>query len=292
MLHLAAVKQFCKTLGLTEVGIADTIPRPAEENPVCPLAAGQGPERYDLNAVLRGSQSAVVILFPYKLPDAPGSNLSCYCRMPDYHPVVRKYLEKVAAWLEKNFPGCRTACIADTSPLSERMLAVQAGVGILGDNGCVINPTYGSYCFVGAVLTDVPSEISVPAKEGCLHCGRCAKACLGRCFQNGGYDYHFCKSYLTQKKGELTEKEIAVIQKSPLIFGCDVCQKVCPLNKNAKDTPLTEFLTQRLNHLERENLENLTNRQFKEIYGTYAFSWRGKKILLRNLDLVQHRKNV
>ncbi len=292
MVTTAALKTYCKSLGLTEVGIADHIPRPEKETPICPLASGQGPERYDLEAVLPGCKSAVVILFPYHLPDIPDSNLSCYCQVPDYHPVVRLYLDNIAGWLQNHVLGSETACIVDTSPLAERLLAVQAGVGILGDNGCVINQIYGSWCFIGAVLTTLELKPDVPAKDGCFHCGACAKACLGQCFSENGYDYHFCKSYLTQKKGELTPEEKAVMKKSETIFGCDVCQRVCPLNRDVKNTPLPEFRENRLQHLTAEELESLSNREFRQKYGNYAFSWRGKQILLRNLALASHSKNV
>ncbi len=292
MVTTAALKAYCKSLGLTEVGVADHIPRPEKEDPLCPLAAGKGPERYELTTVLPGCRSALVILFPYKLPDIAGSNLSLYCQIPDYHPVVRGYLAKIADWIQAHAPFSHTACLVDTSPLAERLLAVQAGVGILGDNGCVINTTYGSYCFIGAVLMDFPLEVSSPAKGVCLHCGRCAKACLGQCFSTEGYAYPLCKSYLTQKKGELTPEEKNVMGKSPTIFGCDVCQTVCPLNRDAKNTPLPEFWKSRMKRLSIEDLDSLSNREFRKKYGNYAFSWRGKQILLRNLSLAGHSKNT
>ena len=180
--------------------------------------------------------------------------------------------------------------IVDTSPLAERDLAVQAGVGFLGDNGCLINETYGSWCFVGAVLTTVPLTPDQPRNQECLHCGNCSRACPGDCFQSGRYDYRSCKSYLTQKKGELTAEEIAIIQKTPLIFGCDACQDCCPHNARAKETPLPEFRQERIPRLEESTLEAMANRQFREAYGDRSFAWRGKKILLRNLELTTGKK--
>lgn len=283
-----ALKAFCQELGLTEVGVAPShLPVPDPFPEVCPLAAGKGLERYDLTSLLPGCRGAVVILFPYRLEPSSGSNLSCYCQIPDYHPVVREYLEKIAGWMEDQVPGSRQLAIVDTSPLAERDLAVQAGLGFLGDNGCLINDTWGSWCFIGAVLTTQPLEPDRPLERSCRHCGACARVCPGQCFQGGTYTYRTCKSYLTQKKGELTEREKAVLRKTPLIFGCDECQRVCPHNQQVPETPLAEFRRDRLLRLDRQDLENLTNRQFRERYGSYAFAWRGKKILLRNLELVE-----
>ncbi|MGP2528747.1 epoxyqueuosine reductase [Acidaminococcus sp. LBK-2] len=285
------LKAFCRSLGLTEVGVAPCrlpVPDPLPE--VCPLAAGKGPERYDLSQLLPGCRAAVVALFPYFLEPVKGSNLSLYCQLTDYHKVVPLYLEKIAGWLQAQAPESRQMTIVDTSPLAERDLAVQAGVGFLGDNGCLINETYGSWCFVGAVLTTVPLTPDQPRNQECLHCGSCSWACPGDCFQSGRYDYRSCKSYLTQKKGELTAEETAIIQKTPLIFGCDACQDCCPHNARAKETPLPEFRQERIPRLEESTLEAMTNRQFREAYGDRSFAWRGKKILLRNLELTTGRK--
>ena len=282
------LKALCRQLGLTEVGVAPSrlpVPDPLPE--ICPLAAGKGLERYDLTRLLPGCQGAVVVLFPYWQPPVSGSNLSLYCQLPDYHPVVRKYLEQIAGWMAARNPDSGQLAIVDTSPLAERDLAVQAGVGFLGDNGCLINPTYGSWCFIGAVLTTWPLEPDRPLERSCCHCGACARNCPGRCFREGTYGYRTCKSYLTQKKGELTEEEQAILRKTPLIFGCDHCQLICPHNRQVPETPLAEFRRDRLPRIAGQDLENLTNRQFRERYGSYAFSWRGKKILLRNLDLVE-----
>lgn len=282
------LKAFCRQLGLTEVGVAPSrlpVPDPLPE--ICPLAAGKGLERYDLTRLLPGCQGAVVVLFPYWQPPVSSSNLSLYCQLPDYHPVVRKYLEQIAGWMAARNPDSGQLAIVDISPLAERDLAVQAGVGFLGDNGCLINPTYGSWCFIGAVLTTWPLEPDRPLERSCCHCGACARNCPGRCFREGTYGYRTCKSYLTQKKGELTEEEQAILRKTPLIFGCDHCQLICPHNRQVPETPLAEFRRDRLPRIAGQDLENLTNRQFRERYGSYAFSWRGKKILLRNLDLVE-----
>ena len=288
------VKEFCRSLGLTAVGIAPNhLPEPERQPDICPLAAGKGPERYDLTGVLPGCQAAVVVLFPYYQEPVNGANLSLYCQFPDYHGIIRQYLEKITAWLGQNWPESRQTTLVDTSVLAERQLAIEAGLGFEGDNGCLINGTWGSWCFIGAVLTTLPLDPDAPNTGECLHCGACARACPGNCFSSGQYDYRTCKSYLTQKKGKLPPEEITILRKTSLVFGCDECQRCCPHNARVPVTPILEFREKRQARLTARELEPLTNRQFKEQYGERAFAWRGKKLLLRNLALLadQQSKN-
>lgn len=230
-----------------------------------------------------------MVLFPYYQQPLAGANLSLYCQFSDYHPVVRTYLEKITGWMGKNWPESRQLAIVDTSVLAERQLAVEAGLGFVGDNECLINRTYGSWCFIGAVLTTLPLELDAPERGECCHCGACARNCPGDCYRSGLYDYRTCKSYLTQKKGELQPEELAILRKTSLVFGCDECQRCCPHNAHVPVTPLPEFRRDRLATLQAKDLEPLTNRQFREKYGSRAFAWRGKKILLRNLALLEEK---
>lgn len=285
------VKDFCRSLRLTAVGIApNRLPAPEKQPDICPLAAGRGPERYDLTGVLPGCRAAVVVLFPYYQPPEPDANLSLYCQFPDYHGIIRQYLEKIAAWMGRNWPESHQKTIVDTSVLAERQLAVEAGLGFEGDNGCIISPVWGSWCFIGAVLTTLPLEPDAPELGECCHCGACARHCPGHCFDGGLYDYRTCKSYLTQKKGELAPEELAILKRTPLVFGCDECQRCCPYNARVPLTPIPEFRERRQARLTVEELEPLTNRQFKEKYGERAFAWRGKKLLLRNLALLDEEQ--
>ena len=279
------VKEFIRSLGLDCVGIAPAIlPKPSYEENICPLAAGHGPERYNPQALLANCQSIIVILFPYFNGIPNHHNISIYAQTRDYHLVIKDYLTQVQAFLESLCPASRQVLCADTSPLADRWLAYQAGLGFIGDNYCFINPTYGSFCYIGSILTTLCLEPDQPLAAECQHCGACRKACLGNCLNDTTFHYENCKSYLTQKKGSLTLPEQTIIAKSPLIYGCDECQKVCPHNHDIPLTPIPAFRENRSVWLERNDIEGLSNRQFQQKYGDCAFSWRGKKILLRNMD--------
>jgi epoxyqueuosine reductase QueG len=279
------VKKYARTLGLECVGIAPAVvPAQDEHKEICPLAAGKGLDRYDAKALLPDCQSIIVVLFPYYNGNTSPANLSLYAQCSDYHKVIQDYLGRLGHCLEIAQPGCQQYICVDTSPLCDRWLAYQAGLGILGDNQCLIHPLYGSFCFIGSILTTLELLPDTPMAGECHHCGNCRTSCPGQCFTGDTYDYKTCKSYLTQKKGGLTPPEVEVIKKTSLIFGCDECQRVCPYNADIPLTPIPEFRENRLAWLAYESLVDKTNRQFKASYGNRAFSWRGKAILLRNMD--------
>lgn len=280
------VKQFAASLGLNCVGIAPaSLPQPPHaDQALCPLAAGTGAERYEPQRLLPSCRSVIVILFPYYTAASPKANLSLYCQSLDYHSIVQTYLARITAYLQEHFPDSEHCSIIDTSPLDDRWMAYQAGLGFFGDNRCLINDTYGSYVFIGSILTSLPFEPDAPLSKECLHCGACRSACPGHCFSGSIYDYSRCKSYITQKKGSLTLPEIHCLKKTPLIFGCDVCQDSCPHNARIQPTPLPEFYQHRLLQLRRTDIESLSNKQFQQAFGNRAFAWRGKKVLLRNME--------
>ena len=164
-------------------------------------------------------------------------------------------------------------------------MAYLAGLGFYGKNKCFINPTWGSYIVIGTVLTTLEFQPNTPMTDTCMGCNRCITSCLGQCLDGNAFNYATCKSYLTQKKGDLTDDEQAIIKKSPLVFGCDVCQEVCPHNKDLSTTPIIEFQSIEP-YVDIAELESMTNKEFKAKYGHRAFSWRGKKILIRNQEYI------
>ncbi len=290
MIESTDLKAFAASLHLDCLGIAPAqLPKPSPDDTsrICPLAAGQGPERYMPLSLLPDCQSIIVILFPYYNGRDSQSNLSHYCRCYDYHPIVHRYLERIMAYLTDHYPHNQHKAIVDTSPLADRWLAYQAGLGFYGDNHCFFNKIYGSYVFIGSILTTLSFQPDTPLGKGCLHCGACHAACPGQCFSSGTYDYRLCKSYLTQKKGSFTLPEQEVMCKTPLIFGCDICQDVCPLNQTVPLTPIPEFRQDSISVLTRKEVETLSNKQFQHTFGTRAFAWRGKKTLLRNMDCLE-----
>jgi len=154
-----------------------------------------------------------------------------------------------------------------------------AGLGILGENGLLINEKYGSYVFISEIITDLPvSEISERALckiSVCEGCGACKVACpTGKLLGNGE-----CLSDLTQKRGEIDENTSKLMRKINTVWGCDECQRVCPHNFNKEKTPIADFYLDRIELLTTDDILNMSKAEFS----TRAFSWRGKNTVLRNL---------
>ena len=286
------LQEFCKELHIYEFDIAPwPLPDMAkdilyESNP-CPFTAADVEER------LRGTteftpKSAIVCLFPYYVEHSGPFNLSRYTWGTDYHLVINKYLEKLIEKLQKMNTSAQFSIHCDTSPLADRYMAYLAGLGFYGKNNCFISPKWGSYVMIGTILTTLEFEPNTPLDRSCMGCNRCITACLGQCLGHDEFKYDTCKSYLTQKKGDLTNEEETIIGKTPLVFGCDVCQEVCPHNQSIPTTPIPEF--QHVEpYIDISELETLTNKEFKAKYGHRAFSWRGKKILMRNQNIIEEK---
>ena len=286
------LQEFCKELHIYEFGVA---PWPLkkkkktilqETNP-CPFTAADVEERL-LGTTEFKPKSAIVCLFPYYVEHSGPSNLSRYTWATDYHLVINEYLKKLIEKLQKINASAQFSIHCDTSPLADRYMAYLAGLGFYGKNNCFISPKWGSYVVIGTILTTLEFEPNTPLDQSCMGCNRCITACLGQCLGHDEFKYDTCKSYLTQKKGELTNEEEAIISKTPLVFGCDVCQEVCPHNQGIPTTPIPEF--QHVEpYIDINELESLTNKEFKAKYGNRAFSWRGKKILMRNQNIIEEK---
>ena len=229
-------------------------------------------------------KSAIVCLFPYFQGYYDG-NLSLYARSIDYHLIIREKLGRLSEFICTLAPQIFCEIFADIGPEIERQLAYNAGLGFYGKNGMLINDDFGSYFFIGYILCDLPLKADKPLGKSCIGCNRCIDACPGGALGNR-FDTSKCASHISQKKGDLTESEVAILKKSGLIFGCDTCQRKCPHN-NITPKPMKEFTEDLIHSLTKEDIENLSNKEFMRKYKNRAFSWRGKSVLLRNLKLVK-----
>ena len=287
------LQEICKELNIYEFGVASwPLPENAksilyESNP-CPFTAANVEERL-LGTTLFTPKSAIVCLFPYYVEHKDPSNLSRYTWAKDYHLVINEYLKKLIEKLQIMNTDAQFSIHCDTSPLADRYMAYLAGLGFYGKNNCFISPKWGSYVVIGTILTTLELEPDTPLTQSCMGCNRCITACLGQCLGHDEFKFDTCKSYLTQKKGELTSEEEHIIAKTPLVFGCDVCQEVCPHNKDIPTTPIPEFQSVEP-YIDIDELDSLTNKEFKAKYGHRAFSWRGKKILIRNQEIIESKK--
>ncbi|HHU29986.1 MAG TPA: tRNA epoxyqueuosine(34) reductase QueG [Firmicutes bacterium] len=245
--------------------------------------------RIDPRETLPEAKSVIVCLFPYYTDRADGANLSVSTYSRDYHLIAGERLELIGNFLKKEIPGFVYRAFVDNGPLSDRYLAYRAGLGFFGINGHLITEKYGSYVFIGYLINNYPFEPDKPQERTCRQCLKCVSACPGQCIL-GDFTINplKCKSYLTQKKGALSEEEMAIIRRNSLIWGCDVCQEVCPHNRQAAKTAIAGFAEKLLPVLDYRELKELSNREFRQRYGDRAFSWRGKNVLLRNYEIINN----
>lgn len=230
-----------------------------------------------------GEKYAVVCLFPYFGGYREG-NLSLYTHSCDYHTIVGKKLKKICDFIHTLSPEAECECFCDIGPEIDRHLAYLAGLGFYGENTMLINDDFGSYFFIGYVLTNLSLSLDAPLKKTCLKCGKCKEACPGGALSDS-FNIEKCASHISQKKGKLTNEETEILKKSSLIFGCDICQRVCPHN-NITPRPMAEFTEDIISSLTLSDLEGLSNKEFANKYKNRAFSWRGKKVLERNIDIL------
>ena len=238
-----------------------------------------------------GGGSVLVALFPYYAGEHEAANISRYARSPDYHRTVRKYLEPIACAINRRLPQAEATVLVDSHPLPERELAVQAGLGFVGKNGCLIHPRYGSYVFIGLIRMSALLEADAPCTATCQGCNRCVAACPARVLE-GIFDPDRCLSALTQKREDFTPEEEEIYLKGNLIWGCDRCQEVCPHNRDLPQSPFPEFKEKMIVRLTATDLEGLSDRSFRRTYGDYAFAWRGIKPLKRNLAKEDAREDA
>jgi len=252
--------------------------------PLCDFEEKDIDKRANPSLLLADAKSLFVCLFPYYRSQLTPINLSRYAMVPDYHKIVRTYLDKIANFIQSREPQAQVVNLCDSTPLVDRWMAYQAGLGFFGKNNLLIHPTYGSWFFIGAILTNIFLEPDKPMENCCANCGACIQACPGRALsEDFGFYCKRCISYLTQKK-DVTAEQKKLITSQDSVYGCDVCQQVCPYNQQVPDTPIPEFYEHSITQLNKEEIENLSGRGFKQTYENYAFSWCSKKTILKNFQ--------
>jgi epoxyqueuosine reductase len=170
--------------------------------------------------------------------DADRAHIARYAWGDDYHDVIARRLDTLVGWMHQRWPETFEACTyVDTGPVQERVYAQYAGVGWIGKNACVINPALGSWMFLGEIICSLPLAIDPPALDQCGTCTLCLEACPTHAIVAPAVvDATQCISYLTiEKRGAIPEALRAAV--GTHIYGCDICQDVCPWNQAAAASP-------------------------------------------------------
>lgn len=252
--------------------------------------------RASIERLLPGARSVVAVGLNYNQhPPRTEARIARYALGRDYHKVMRQRLAKVGRRLEECVPGAAWRVCVDSAPALERDYAQLAGLGWFGKNTCLINTQRGSWFFLGLLVTNVPLQADEPARGGCGTCRRCIDACptgalvLREDAPIAWLDARRCISYLTiEKRGPLSPAEQAML--NGWLFGCDVCQEVCPFNEprsrqplRARRTPIEDFLPRpALMNLSLSELAEVTDDEFRRRFNGTALMRAGAEGIRRN----------
>ena len=248
----SAIKQQALSVGFDACGIAPATGLPELQFFNEWLARGYAGEmrfletsaeqRADARGVLPSAQSVIVLATlyntarPYSIActDPRRAHVSRYAWGDDYHVVLMRRLDALVAWMHTAHPDpFEAAPYVDTGPIQERVFARHAGVGWIGKNCCVISPTLGSFVFLAEIVCSLPLTPDQPSRDRCGSCTLCIDACpTGALVEPHVLDARRCISYLTiEHRGEIADETKADIETR--VYGCDVCQEVCPYNVSA-----------------------------------------------------------
>ena len=252
---------------------------------VLPLSDCNVTRPYLLERVNISSGTVFMMAIPYRTPacDDPKRSISAYAVSRDYHLFFAKLFDELLPYLAEKFPNNRFAAFADHSPISELHAAARAGLGVIGKNGLLLTPKYGSYVFLGEVITDFEIPCRAHEVNFCEDCGACKNAC-----PTAVAEKNLCLSALSQKKGKLTEEEERILLSSNTVWGCDRCQECCPYNHRAMAagtiySPIPFFYEKPISSPTTEEIKNMSDKDFSE----RAYSWRGRETILRNLRICE-----
>ncbi|WP_217586082.1 tRNA epoxyqueuosine(34) reductase QueG [Lentibacillus saliphilus] len=291
---------YSKTIGIDKIGfttadVFSTLKNRLKEQETLGYQSGfeKGSieERTEPRRLMPEAQSilSIAIAYPSRMQRPPkgekGNRRGIFCRASwgrDYHVGLRERLEKLAAFIQSERPDAITKIMVDTGELSDRAVAERAGIGFSGKNTAIITPEYGSFVYLGELLTNIPFEPDHPLEDGCGDCTKCIDACpTGALVEGGRLNAQKCLAFLTQTKDFLPDTYRSKLGNA--LYGYDTCQVVCPYNKQVDFHLHPEFEPEpEVAKPKLVPLLTMSNREFKETFGHVSGSWRGKKPLQRN----------
>ena len=257
-------------------------------------------QRADIRQALPSAQSVIVLAtlyntdrpFSVDATDPAAARVARYAWGDDYHDVIMRRLDALIAWMHEVHPGpFEAAPYVDTGPIQERVFARYAGIGWIGKNCCVIHPSLGSFIFLSEILCSLSLAPDTPAADQCGSCTLCLDACPTQALVSPGVlDASRCISYLTiEHRGEVAPPLDAWMENH--IYGCDVCQEVCPWNQHAPTSADEAWLPRTV--WDRATLDGLAQASDETLRAGLkgsAMSRARMSGLKRNIDIAQRNR--
>lgn len=251
-------------------------------------------KRVDPGNLIEGAHSVISVILNYFPgegqidPEAPV--ISKYAYGTDYHELIREKLKLLLHYIHHNISAVNGRGFVDSAPVLDRAWAARSGLGWIGKNTNLISPARGSFFFIGSLIVDLPLHYDKPIPDFCGDCSRCINACPTKAIVAPQVvDARKCISYLTiENKG--TIDPVFHDQFHNRVFGCDICQDVCPWNKKAIPHQVSEFKPlPRLLEMTRDEWHSLTSEQYNQLFSLSAVERAGFTNLQRNLAFISAR---
>ncbi len=247
-------------------------------------------KRLDVRELVENAKTVIVVLknyYPKELQQADTYQISKYAYSADYHKIIKDDLHKLFNYINSEIQPILGRVFVDSAPVLEKTLAKNAGLGWIGKNSLLLTKK-GSYYFIGEIIIDL--ELNYDDVDFLSYCGTCTK-CIDACPTNAIVepyivDANKCISYLSiEKKGAFDEKMSLNFENN--IFGCDICQDVCPWNRKVKSTIDERFNPNfLLLQLKKDDWINLSKQKFDNIFNTSAVKRTKYEGLMRNIEYV------
>lgn len=246
--------------------------------------------------LLEGARSVITVLMNYYSPlrqtDPEAPVISKYVYGKDYHFVLKERLNQLLRFIDKEVAPCKGRVFVDSAPVLERAWAREAGLGWIGKNTLLITKKFGSYVFIGELIVDLELDYDTETiSDYCGTCTRCIDACPTDAITAPRIiDARNCISYQTiENKGEIPLRIASKLNNR--VFGCDICQDVCPWNRKSESTEIHEFFpSEELLQMKKHEWNRLDKQTYNKIFKNTALERAGYKFLMRNIRTIDFSK--
>ena len=252
-------------------------------------------KRLDPRLLVEGARSVVSVALNYyphrKLPEEV-PQFAYYAYGRDYHEVVRGKLRQLFDWIKERDPAVTGRYFSDSAPVLERFWAAQAGLGFIGKNTLLIIPGKGSFFFLGELIIDIELDYDSPVSQNCGKCRRCLDACpTGAIEQPHRLNARKCISWQTiENRGEISPDIVPLLHNN--VYGCDICQKVCPWNHYSRPHTTPELMpSEAFMSLDLQQLRSMDEEDYRVIFRHSAVKRAKFSGLKRNAEAISKSQN-